>query len=689
MALLARFGGRIGGANLFMPPVDIPHACGCGADHIVDTLSNLVNLAESQFEHRDLADEYARNMKRLEAAEALAISNGAMLMARRWGKLERWLERAYKGGNGVLGVLAALPTLPDMNDGTFAAIMGRFVEKMWAQGWISARMDVAIADGDEFPDEDRLETGDGPHPTDAIEYILTRRPLLKYFEAGLVEEVRAKLVRIVEEGQNIEQAKATLRTTLVGYSKHRLENVVRTESITAYNQGRMAQFIRGQSNVMGLRFMAIVDPRTTVICRVRNGLTLPVDSPLVVVNTPPLHYQCRSLWSPVTKIRLRRAMQAAGYDGARVDEYWREQAVKWQGIVPPLKGFGGEFGGFPPPPTPEPPQPPSPTPKTPRKPRAPKLPSLKQQAADVNKQGDDSTPPSLDDVLAVGARALKEIEGKSKISARVAEISKAVETLREQKENYLHLVAYAREKYGLDDPQYLTIRNEFYDILERLDKLHDERRKIEPGLIEERRKAVVKLVASIRGKVGETKHFGRAFDKDEEKVQKGFEESLKLYPAPWVEKSRTNGIVFYTNVPRAYYDGSGDLRGEKVAHYCLTVGSERFKSTAAHETGHRMEDVVPRLGRAAEAYLLRRTVGETARKMNDITGTSVYEDHEIAWEDKFSDAYSGKIYRHKTGEFYATEIMSMGMEGLMFGKHGIWEKDREHLEFVLGALLTI
>ena len=53
--------------------------------------------------------------------------------------------------------------------------------------------------------------------------------------------------------------------------------------------------------VRGVRFSAILDERTSRMCRMRDGMTFRLEDPRLVGNTPPLHPNCRSVLIPVTE----------------------------------------------------------------------------------------------------------------------------------------------------------------------------------------------------------------------------------------------------------------------------------------------------------------------------------------------------------------------------------------------------
>jgi len=68
----------------------------------------------------------------------------------------------------------------------------------------------------------------------------------------------------------------------------------------------------------------------TDICEHRNGLLFALDDPRLRQNTPPLHYQCRSILSPVSGYRLEKMGGKARLDAdrAKMDEAPDPQVTK-------------------------------------------------------------------------------------------------------------------------------------------------------------------------------------------------------------------------------------------------------------------------------------------------------------------------------------------------------------------------
>lgn len=84
----------------------------------------------------------------------------------------------------------------------------------------------------------------------------------------------------------------------------RLETIIGTEIIWAYNRGRLAIGQQAGEYVIGFQFSAIIDSRTTKICQKANGLILRKEAPTTIKLTPPLHPGCRSLLTYVTTDEL-------------------------------------------------------------------------------------------------------------------------------------------------------------------------------------------------------------------------------------------------------------------------------------------------------------------------------------------------------------------------------------------------
>lgn len=118
---------------------------------------------------------------------------------------------------------------------------------------------------------------------------------IRDFNATLKKKVLEQEGTLKEKAILIQKIKSANRA----FINRNVLIVSRMESVTACNQQRLEAFNKS-SIVKGVQFMAIIDDSTTPICRPRNGMVLRLDDPLLLNFTPPLHWGCRSVLSPVT-----------------------------------------------------------------------------------------------------------------------------------------------------------------------------------------------------------------------------------------------------------------------------------------------------------------------------------------------------------------------------------------------------
>ena len=123
-------------------------------------------------------------------------------------------------------------------------------------------------------------------------------------------------------------------------------------------------------------------------------------------------------------------------------------------------------------------------------------------------------------------------------------------------------------------------------------------------------------------------------------------------------------------------------------------GVDRGVGTMLHELVHRAEYTHDGIRGAEWTFYASRVSPGFGRKweepqpLNDLTGGwSSYEDHERARPDKFTDFYSGKTYGDNPDSSY--EILTMGIEDLVTGEHGVVMDDDEYRQFVLGAMALL
>ena len=136
-------------------------------------------------------------------------------------------------------------------------------------------------------------------PEEALAWIGTYTPtLVRVLEESLLEKCREEISNGMRRGLTNEEVMRELSRTFDRFSQFRLETIVRTESMRAYNLGTIIG-MKNARGVAGVEFLAILDERVTPQCEARNGMRLRLDDPHLINNTPPLHPRCRSVLIPI------------------------------------------------------------------------------------------------------------------------------------------------------------------------------------------------------------------------------------------------------------------------------------------------------------------------------------------------------------------------------------------------------
>lgn len=133
-------------------------------------------------------------------------------------------------------------------------------------------------------------------PYEAIRSLEARELVLAgSWESEIITTVKQILIRHLQ-GMSRKEAESLIMQVMKT-NHNRAELIVITETTYAYNRGRLSSFHANQVDYV--RFSAVMDARTSQVCRSRNGLIMALDSPDLPGNTPPLHGRCRSILTPI------------------------------------------------------------------------------------------------------------------------------------------------------------------------------------------------------------------------------------------------------------------------------------------------------------------------------------------------------------------------------------------------------
>lgn len=164
----------------------------------------------------------------------------------------------------------------------------------------------------------------------------------------LLQDVRDEIDRSMARGDTLEEFKKGMHGKLLSEwtlgekaTSARLEVIYRNASISAYNRGRYEQMT--DPDVLDLRpwwmFDAILDSRTSGICRPLDGTIKRSDDPWWDERTPPLHHQCRSGITTLDDYE-RRELLASSEKRKDGQPVYREKPADDPDAEPPQEGFG-------------------------------------------------------------------------------------------------------------------------------------------------------------------------------------------------------------------------------------------------------------------------------------------------------------------------------------------------------------
>jgi hypothetical protein len=112
-------------------------------------------------------------------------------------------------------------------------------------------------------------------------------------------------------------------------------------------------------------------------------------------------------------------------------------------------------------------------------------------------------------------------------------------------------------------------------------------------------------------------------------------------------------------------------------------------TTAVHEMGHMLEEMVPGWNAAAQAFLRHRVGDEPLTQLRTAgIPNSSYDKDEWGRKDRFDEAFgeAGGWYAGKDYGLTASEITAMGVEQLFRDPINFARRDPEYCKFILGLL---
>lgn len=424
------------------------------------------------------------------------------------------------------------------------------------------------------------------------------------------------------------------------------KNWLQSEYNTARGQAQQAKQWNDIQNTKNLfpylEYSAVIDTRTSEICRPLDGVVLPVDDPLWNKYTPLNHFNCRCTLRKIDKYtdvtvtnktkvasitkELDETVQPAFKMNAGKDGYiFNPKKHPYFEVAPKDKALAKENFNLPIPPPPK-----------------PKTYDINERVQNVKKQ----------------AKELHET-GEGKL------FSDAKEHYKTKRDISNDLVEKANRMSGFDPAR--------ADAVVLAEKAIEER-KLAKQLMDKARINYENKVSEILKSQNAPSEFELRATKLQHKNIERLTESENAFKSivgnKLMPKDINVDVVTLKKGGRAFFSPSKNS---------INITKDEPLETITHELGHALEEKNKDYFKKVQKFYDDRTQGYKLRPMRDFNKS--YGLQELTKEDKFIEPYTGKWYT-KNGVQNATEITSMWFTECYTDLNKFIEKDPEHFEFI-------
>lgn len=160
------------------------------------------------------------------------------------------------------------------------------------------------------------EAGPSFLPSEAISFLKSKSlDVSRITSQRLINEIHQILLQGIKTGKGQREMMTEIEQAFRPYigdpstlkngeplSRHMMEVIIRTNSTEAFNQGRLIEMRSdaARETVEAVQYSAIIDSRTTDVCRGLDGKIFRPGSDDLTSLTPPNHHSCRSVLTPIT-----------------------------------------------------------------------------------------------------------------------------------------------------------------------------------------------------------------------------------------------------------------------------------------------------------------------------------------------------------------------------------------------------
>lgn len=199
------------------------------------------------------------------------------------------------------------------------AIVNGYIEAMRSGRGSIKKVEIELADQNKYSDEllalfyELVEAGKIFAANELLTGIPTTsqadRNWIKDKIDSIIEEqesrLRFRLQDIAMNGLVRKQAENTVKLMIEQEYDRFFESIIpptlNANIPLAMNYGRNISFSKNRESIFAYRYTAVLDSRTTEYCRDLDGRVFQESDPDFIMLSPPNHFGCRSVWTPITK----------------------------------------------------------------------------------------------------------------------------------------------------------------------------------------------------------------------------------------------------------------------------------------------------------------------------------------------------------------------------------------------------
>lgn len=206
-------------------------------------------------------------------------------------------------------IVSELKTPTNKNNSKRKEIISKILEAHMLQGFVGGfehaqkELEEIKKTGKGFA-EVEVSPSESVVPEEAVSWYASYSLILAgILDQDVLDKVQSIIGEAIEEGLHWKDIVKQLQNSkeFRSFTEHRLKTIALTEGTKAYNNGRLEQFKSNRDFVEAVQYSAVLDKRTTPLCRALHGKIIPMDSGMVEVYLPPNHFNCRSIIIPITK----------------------------------------------------------------------------------------------------------------------------------------------------------------------------------------------------------------------------------------------------------------------------------------------------------------------------------------------------------------------------------------------------